>query len=308
MATSIELRQRRASLWEEAKSLHNLADKEKRQLTAEEQEQWDRINDDIDSLKETIERMERIAEIDSDMEEMPDPVVPKPHRNDESFGIDPDDENESIIPASKEYRKAFDSYLRFGFRDMRPEQRAVIQPYFGGNVNVRALGTLTGAVGGATVAEEFYRKLIEALVAFGGMRQANTTKITTTTGADMPIPLVDDTYNEGAILTEGNPVDTAGVDPTFDSKILGSYLYTSNQVRISIQLLQDSAFNLETWLATALGRRIGRITNRPYTTGNGTTQPEGILTAAPAGVTEADIDLDYFDLISLEHSIDPANR
>lgn len=87
---------------------------------------------------------------------------------------------------------------------MRPDQRAILQPYYG-MINTRALGTTSGAVGGATVAEEFYRKLIEAMQAFGGMRQANTTKLTTATGADMPIPLVDDTYNEGAILAEGSP-------------------------------------------------------------------------------------------------------
>jgi len=56
MPTIIELRQQRANLWEEAKSIHALAEKEKRELTAEEREQWDRINAEIDHLKARIYR------------------------------------------------------------------------------------------------------------------------------------------------------------------------------------------------------------------------------------------------------------
>jgi len=302
-----ELRQRRASLWEQAKSLHALADKENRSLTAEEAEQWDRINKDIDALKETIDRQERIAFIDSEMDEVPEPVMKPEIRKIESMGEDFSNEVEGALPADKEYRQAFGAYLRQGLGGMKPELRGVLQPYYG-TVNQRAMMTTSAGAGGALIPEEFYRKLVEAMQAFGGMRQARTTKISTSSGADMPIPLVDDTYNKGAILTEGNAVDTAGVDPTFGSKTLGSFMYTSKLVRVSMQLLQDSAFNLESWLAAALGRRLGRITNDHFTTGNGTTEPEGIVTAAPAGVTDADLDVDYFDLIALEHSIDPAYR
>src|SRR4030042_5070285 len=98
MATSIELRQRRASLWEEAKSLHNLADKENRQLTAEEQEQWDHINQDIDSLKVTIDRMERMALIDAEMDEIPEPVTRPEIRKIENLGETFSNEIEPPLP------------------------------------------------------------------------------------------------------------------------------------------------------------------------------------------------------------------
>ena len=309
MPTNVELRQRRASLWEEAKSLHTLAEKEGRQLTAEERQQWDRINTEIDSLKITIDRLERISEIDDEMNDIDQPIMTRAQpeiQHIESYGAELNSEYESAIPASKEYRRAFGAYLRQGLGGMLPDLRAIIQPYYG--MQKRALLTTSGAVGGALVAEDFYRQLVEAMQAFGGMRQARTTKITTSTGADMPIPLADDTYNEGAILGEGNAVSTSGTDPTFGSKPLGAFMYTSKLVRVSVQLLQDSAFNLESWLAVALGRRLGRITNRHYTVGLGTTEPEGIVTASAAGVSDAPLDLDYVDLIALEHSIDPAYR
>lgn len=306
---TVELRQRRANLWEEAKGLHRLAEKEKRELNAEEREQWDRINADIDSLKSQIDREERIAAIDKEFNEEPTPITQPEIRKVETRGMSfsEDDEDESPLPKDKQYKRAFNSYLRQGLGGMNPELRGVLQPHYG-MISARALGTGSAGAGGAMVPEDFYRRLIEAMQAFGGMRMARTTKISTASGASMPIPLVDDTYNEGAILSEGSNLDTDGADPTFGSKELGAYMYTSKMVRVSLQLLQDSAFNLESWLATALGRRLGRITNKHFTTGLGTTQPEGILTAAAAGVTDASISLDYADLISLEHSIDPAYR
>jgi HK97 family phage major capsid protein len=310
MPTSVELRQRRASLWEEAKSLHTLADKEKRQLTAEEREQWDRINGEIDSLKITIDRLERIDAIDEEMSSVPEPRS-KPNPDTTNFdqqGMNyEEDDPESPLPASREYGRAFGAYLRHGLGGMKPDLRAVLQPYYGA-VSVRALQTTTGAAGGATVPEEFYRRLLEAMLAFGGMRQARTTKITTSSGATMPIPLVDDTHNEGAILAEGSDLNLTGTDPSFGSKDLGAHMYTSKIVRISIQLLQDSAFGLEGWLAGALGARLGRITNRHFTTGSGDGQPEGIVTACGEGVTDASLTMDYTDLVDLEHSVDPAYR
>lgn len=310
MPTIIELRQQRANLWEEAKSIHALAEKEKRELTAEEREQWDRINAEIDHLKARIDREERIAAIDNELEETPAPVVrgdiAKFEQHGQNFAAD---QPESPLPNSDEYKRAYRSYLLYGLGGMKPEQRAVLQPYYGAtpaNIQTRAL--LTTGSAGATVPEDFYRRLVEAMKAWGGMRKARTTKLETTTGASLPIPLVDDTHNEGEILGEGSNTDTDGTDPEYGSKTLGAYMYTSKMVRLSVQLLQDAAFDIESWLIKALATRIGRVTNRHFTIGNGTTQPEGIVTAAGAGVLDASLTIDYADLIALEHSVDDAYR
>ncbi len=300
---SKELRQRRASLWEQAKSLHELAVKEKRDMTAAEKEQWDRINADIDSLGQTIERMERIAALDVEMERA-EPSVTRPMPN----LPDLDDEDGNPLPEDKEYRRAFNGYLRRGMLEMPAEQRALISAHF------RAQGTGTAAAGGALVPQDFYRRLIEAMVAFGGMRQranqpGGPTVITTASGASLPIPCVDDTGNTGAIVAEGNQVTSQ--DMTFSTKTLGSYMYTSKIVPVSIQLLDDSAFNLDTWLPTKLGERIGRAQNAHFTTGTGSGQPQGVVTGAGEGVvgtTGATTSVSYSDLVTLEHSVDPAYR
>lgn len=57
--------------------------------------------------------------------------------------------------------------------------------------------------------------------------------------------------------------------------------------------------------------RIGRITNKHFTVGTGSSQPSGVLTGATLGVTGAKAQVDsvtYDDLVELEHSLDPAYR
>lgn len=80
---------------------------------------------------------------------------------------------------------------------------------------------------------------------------------------------------------------------------------------IPIELLQDSAFDIESYIRNVIQTRIGRITNQHFTTGTGTSQPTGVVTNATLGKTGATgqtTSITYDDLIDLIHSIDPAYR
>ena len=80
-------------------------------------------------------------------------------------------------------------------------------------------------------------------------------------------------------------------------------------MKISAELLQDSAFNLASELGRILGERLARIQNEHATVGTGSNQPKGILTAAVEGVVSAAPDAIAPDeLLDLIHSIDPAYR
>jgi HK97 family phage major capsid protein len=81
----------------------------------------------------------------------------------------------------------------------------------------------------------------------------------------------------GEFLAEANPVTQ--LNPTFGQVEFQSFLCSSKQVLISVQLLQDSAFNLEDTLSEAFAVRIGRRINTSYTTGSGTGEPQGLITA-----------------------------
>ena len=95
----------------------------------------------------------------------------------------------------------------------------------------------------------------------------------------------------------------------FGQKQLGAYKYSSKVVRVSIELLQDSAFALDGFITRKFGQRLGRITARHYATGTGTDQPQGLMGAAGVGhATTSETDIGYTDLLRLKHSVDPAYR
>jgi HK97 family phage major capsid protein len=168
--------------------------------------------------------------------------------------------------------------------------------------------SLVGSEGGFTVPEEFWRALEVSMLEFGGMRQAATV-IRTDSGSDLPIPTTNDTSNKGVILAENTQV--AEQDVAFGQVVLQAYKYSSKMIRVSVELLQDSAFNLAELLGRMLGERIGRITNDHFTTGTGSSQPNGLVTASGLGKTGATgqtATVIYDDLVDLQHSVDPAYR
>jgi HK97 family phage major capsid protein len=80
-------------------------------------------------------------------------------------------------------------------------------------------------------------------------------------------------------------------------------------VRIPLELLQDSAFNIEGLMNELFGERLGRLANEVLTTGTGSSQPNGVATAAAnSGVTIGASALTADNLIDVLHSVDPAYR
>ena len=146
------------------------------------------------------------------------------------------------------------------------------------------------------------------MLAFGGMRQV-ADMIVTSGGGDYDWPTADDTGNSGAILSEAGSIG-ASVDPTFSKLTLSAYKYSSTPILVSFEVLQDAIVaNLPEILGGMLGERIGRITNDHFTTGTNSSQPNGLITAASAGVTAASATVFTADeLIDLLHSVDPAYR
>jgi HK97 family phage major capsid protein len=158
-----------------------------------------------------------------------------------------------------------------------------------------------------TVPDEMMRPLEVALLQFGGMRQVATV-IRTATGAELPTPTMNDTTNSGALLGEG--LEHTELDTEFGQLLLHAYKYTSRRVPVSVEYLQDNAINFVGRIGSILGERIGRITNAHFTTGTGSAQPNGIVTAATSsGVTTGGAAvISYDNIIDLKHSVDPAYR
>lgn len=190
-------------------------------------------------------------------------------------------------------------------REMRKVERERNRDGLEGEFRQQSVGTDTA--GGFTVPDEMMAPMEVALLQFGSVRRTSTI-LTTATGADLPIPTNNDTATKGEIIDENTAVNDG--DLVYGQIVLGAYKYSSKMVKISVELLQDSATNMPAHIGSQLGIRIGRIHADHFTTGTGTGQPNGILTAAAdSGVTAASqTAITYDELLTLKHSVDPAYR
>jgi HK97 family phage major capsid protein len=97
-------------------------------------------------------------------------------------------------------------------------------------------------------------------------------------------------------------------DMVFGQVSISTFMYRS-LIPVTIELMQDSAFDLESWIREQLIIRLGRGTNVHFTTGSGSGQPKGFITSASSGVTgSSTTSISTDDLFDLEHSVDPAYR
>lgn len=197
--------------------------------------------------------------------------------------------------------KAFNAYMRTGRPNADIADLRVMN----------AQGVGTDAAGGFTVPDTMRIRLQERLKAFGGLATA-VEEITTAGGETLRWPTLDDTANSGVIAAEGTAPASGGADLVFGEKTLGAFRYvapgTGNlPLRVSLELLQDSAFDIEGLVERKLGERIARAQAVHWVTGAGTTVPFGLNTgtSAPA-FTSAGIT--YAELVSAVHEVDPAYR
>lgn len=296
-----ELLEKRANLWEQAKALHDKSTQEQRGFDAAEQEQYDKLMADVDSLTATIDREKRMLEDKARMEKELFSDKKPSHEGGEQ-------RSEKPVTATDEYRSAYDNWIRYGVSGLNQEERSVLES---GRVMLsgqeqRAMSAVTGSAGGFTVPQGFYQQIIDAMKFYGGMRASRATVLRTSAGNDLPIPTADDTANVGAIVAENTAAGNA-TDVTFAQKVLKAYKYTSKTFLIPLELLQDSAFDIEAYIRQKITERIGRILNTHFTVGAGTTEPQGIVTGSVLGKTGATgqtASVTYDDLVDLEHSVD----
>lgn len=301
MPTLQALLDQRATAWSAAQEFQSRAASEA-DMSAEDRQAWDAALADVERLGADIEREERHARLSSvDYSQVLAP------------GADTEEAEEARSRHGGEkgvqaYADAWRAWMRDGTAELSSEDKQTLRTGFVDGKELRAQGVATGAAGGYLVPAPFRAKMVETMKYFGAMRDVAEI-ITTETGATLPWPTNDDTANVGAILSENTAMTEQ--DVVLGQADVGAYMYTSKLVKVSYQLLQDNAFDLESWLARKLGERIGRAQNAHFTTGTGTAQPEGVQTNAVIGKTGGTgqtTSVTYDDLIDLIHSVDPAYR
>ena len=174
------------------------------------------------------------------------------------------------------------------------------------DIETRAQSVATNSAGGFLVPTGFIPELEKNLAYYANLREVSRV-IRTSEGNPIQVPTVDDTTQTGERVAEN--VAYTAQDVTFGQKTLNAYKYTSKLVNASIELVQDSAIDVQGMLGGLLGERIGRIQQTEFTTGTGSSQPEGCVTSAAAGATAASATaIAVDDLLNLVHSLDRAFR
>ena len=298
-----ELREQQARLATNARAkFDEIKDDTPEDRAAEIEREFDGMMADYDKLGEKIERMARIEEAEARANEG-DPRRPR-GENVEARGDD--DEGEL------DYGDVFSKAIRFGAAALTAEERALLR-HGAQDVpkEVRAQAAGTDSAGGYTVPEGFSGEIDKAMAAWGPMWDASIVReLNTSTGNALPWPTVDDTSKTGELKAENAAVtDDGSDDVVFGQKMFNAYVYSTKMVRIPMELLDDSEFDIEALMNDLFGERLGRLSNAVLTTGDGTNKPHGIVTASAMGKTAAAAAAVTSDeIIDLLHSVDPAYR
>lgn len=255
MSKILELREKRAKAWETAKAFLDAKRSADDRLSLEDAATYDKMEAEVVGLGKEIERLERAREIEAELSAtVSQPLVGTPG-------------------AAAKTGRAADTYHTHFWNAMRG--RAIPQ---------NALQEGTDSEGGYLVPDEFERRLIESLEEENIFRQLAT--VIQTSSGERKIPVVA-TKGTASWVDEGGTITES--DDSFGQVTLGAYKLAT-MIKISQELLNDSAFPMETYIAREFARRIGSKEEEAFFIGDGSGKPTGILAAtggAPVGKTTA---------------------
>ena len=257
--TIIEMRKKRSETWEKAKNFLDTHRNASGILSAEDTATYERMEQEIVDLGHEIERQERLESMEREMQK----ATSQPIRSTPETKPD-----EKIGRASDAYKDAF-------WRSIRNENSYEIR---------NALREGVDSDGGYLVPDTFEHTLIQALDEENIIRQLAHT-FTTASGTHA-IPIVGTRGKATWVAEEQEIPETT---ETFTQKTISAHKLTA-LIKISEELLNDSAFDLELYIASEFARKISDAEEEAFITGNGTGKPFGILhdkEGAEVGITAA---------------------
>lgn len=254
--TIVEMREKRAKLWATMEGFLDTHRNEKGVLSAEDDATYAAMEKDLDDLTNEIHRMERRDAREAELSRPVNrPLTEKPEKSAEP---------EKTGRASNAYREDFGRHLR------------------GKTPIHNVLSESTDADGGYLVPTEFEHQIVTELEESNIIRSIARV-ITTHHDRKIPIAVghsVATWTAENAAYTESNP--------TFGQKQIDAFKLT-DLLRVSVELLQDSEFDLESYISAEIARAFGVAEEQAFCVGTGMNQPTGIFTAngGAVGVTAA---------------------
>lgn len=269
----LELRAKRAALWQKAKDFLDSHTDEDGRLTAEDAATYDSMEAEVVEMKQAIDRLERQAAVDAELvKPTSEPIISQPKMDGVAKGF----------RASDEYRQAMLAAMRTGFRQVS---------------NVLQEGI--DQQGGYLVPVEYDSRLIDVLTEENIMRTLGT-KITTSGEHKINIAA---TKPAAAWIEEGGSLSFG--EATFDQIMMDAYkLHVA--IKVTEELLYDAAFNLEGYIIDNFGKALANAEEDAFLNGDGKGKPAGIFDTALGGqysLTTSGTSISADDIISLVYTL-----
>ena len=262
MITINELREKRAKTWSAMEAFLDSHRNDKGVLSDEDDKIYSGMEKEMETLTNEIKRMERREAMEQELNKpVNEPITSKPMAMKE--------EDEKKGRASKTYTKSFWNAMRA--KHIAPAISDALQE-----------GTDTE--GGYLVPDEFEKSLVESLQEENIFRKL--AHVITTSSGDRKIPVVASKGSASWVDEEGTITES---DDSFAQVSIGAYKL-GTLIKVSNELLSDSVFNLESYIAKEFGRRIGSKEEDAFFNGDGVGKPIGIFNktgGAETGVTSA---------------------
>jgi HK97 family phage major capsid protein len=276
------LREHLAAVNKEAKNL--LAEKGAAVWSKEDQAAFDAKMDEAERVQAQINATQKVLDADRDdnFTDVDDHHIGRNARN-----------GKKLTPE----QQAFNIFLRKSFKDMTVDEALAVR---------NTMSTTTGSQGGYSMQSLVAAELIDLLKSYRYMRKV-ASQITTAQGNPLSYPTSDGTSETGEWIAQNTTATAA--DPTFGTVAVNVFKASSKIVAVPIELLQDSQVDIQAMVFKRLADRIGRISNVGYTTGGGSTDPNGLVTAASVGktgTTGQTLTIIYDDLVDMVDSLDAA--
>lgn len=289
-----ELLKQRASLYEQMKAIVDGADADKRSLTAEETGSYDALDTQLNELDQQRKRYEDMDKREADLAEAQ-----------ERAKIDIVDKDQRGTGEPDKFESELRSFLAGERRSLTvaPDEKIRDYTHARAIAQQRDLTKGTATAGGHTVGTSFYAQLIDHLIEVSGVLMAGPTVLVTERGENLPVPRTTAHSSATSEIAEATAI--AESDPAFNQLVLSAYKY-GVLVQVSSELMEDTYVDLLGYLSMQCGRAVGNAFGTRLITGTGTSQPQGVATAATTGVTGSASVAGAFsaeNLVDLFHSV-----
>lgn len=257
-----ELRTKRATLATELRAMTDTAEKEKRNLSPEEEVRYGKLFGEIDEHRKTIEREEQLVELERSLAASTPPAPALP-------GAPGTPEVRTTPRGTEEYRNAFAAFLCKGFRGMSPDEQ-------------RALSVGSDTAGGfTTAAEQFVQGLIKAVDNILWIRQLAT---------KLPVPTAQ---SLGVMTLDSDPDDADWTSELATGAEDGGMAFgkrrmiphpIAKRLKVSNDFLRQTLSGGEALVRDRLAYKFGVTQEKGFMIGSGVQQALGIFTVSNDGI------------------------